>query len=225
MGKIFFLCLCVMLMGGCTRIPQPAGYAFSEQQKMQAAHHWDVLANDVADQVNTELIDRGLLDTPVYVRHSCGPSGDCGPGGTFPFDEGFNDLLTTQLVNFGVPTKAKEDNKGLVVDYKIQVVYHQANRYQWPKPGVLTALTAGIMVFRNAPFEIAAIAGAASADALWSTSVFNGHYEVIITTSIVNDNLYLMRKSDIYYINDSDVLQYQQVAPAADELELTSTRF
>ncbi len=225
MGKIFFLCLCVVLVSGCTRIPQPAGYAFSEQQKMQAVHHWDVLANDVANQINSELVSRGLLDTPVYVRHRCGQPGACGAmGGTFSFDEGFNDLLITQLVNFGVPTKAKKDAKGLIVDYKVQVVYHQANRYQWPKPGVLTALTTGIMVFRNAPFEIAAIAGAAAADSLLSTSVVNGHYEVIITTSIVHDNLYLMRKSDIYYINDADVRQYQQVAPA-DELELTSTRF
>jgi hypothetical protein len=52
----------------------------------------------------------------------------------------------------------------------------------------------------------------------------NGHYEVIITTSIINDNLYLMRKSDIYYINDTDFWQYQPSVPA-QEIQLTSSRF
>jgi len=215
---------CIVLMTGCSRIPQPVGYSYSEQQKMQAAHHWEVLANDVANQVNAELVARGYLDTPVYVRHVCEEKKDCTGSSPFAFDQGFNDLLTTHLVNFGVPTRPVPADDSLEVDYKIQVIYHRSARYQWPQPGVLTALTAGIMVFRNAPFEVAAIAGAAAADALWSTEVMNGHYEVIITTSIINDNLYLMRKSDIYYINDTDFWQYQPSVPA-QELQLTSSRF
>jgi len=216
--------LCALLVAGCSRIPQPAGYSYTEQQKMQAAHHWEVLANDVANQVNAELIARGYLDTPVHVRHACERAGKCDGAPPFVFDQAFNDLLTTHLVNFGVPTRPVPADDTLEVDYKIQVVYHRASRYQWPQPGVLTALTAGIMVFRDAPLEVAAIAGAAAADALWSTEVMNGHYEVIITTSIVNDNMYLMRKSDIYYINDMDFWQYQPGSPA-DELQLTSSRF
>lgn len=212
-------------IGGCSRIPQPVGYPYQEQQKMQAAQHWDVLANDVADQINSALIEHGYLNTPVYVKHACGQPDDCGPGATFPFDEGFNDLLTTQLVNFGVPTRVAEDKNSLVAEYKVQVVYHQTDRFQSPRPGVITALTAGIMVFRNAPWELATLAGAAAADVLLSTTVVSGHFEVIITTSIVNDNLYVMRKSDIYYINDPDFWQYQQNNSVADELELTSSRY
>ncbi len=224
MRGILFLSLCAFFVSGCTRIPQPTGYALSEQQKLQAAYHWNLLANDVAHQINSELLERGYLNTSVYVKHSCGDGENCGPGESFPFDEGFNDLLTTQLVNFGVPTRPEDDGKSLIVDYKVQVLYHQASRYQWPRPGALTALTAGIMVFRNAPLELVAIAGAAAVDTLWSTTVINGHYEVIITTSIVDNNLYIMRKSDIYYINDPDFWHYRQVAPAG-ELELTSSRF
>jgi len=224
MRGILLLSLCAFFISGCTRIPQPTGYALSEQQKLQAAYHWNVLANDVANQINSELIERGYLDTSVYVKHSCNEGENCGPAQTFPFDEGFNDLLTTQLVNFGVPTSPEEDEKSLVVDYKVQVLYHQANRYQWPRPGGLTALTAGIMVFRNAPFELATLVGAAAVDALWSTSVVNGNYEVIITTSIVDNNLYIMRKSDIYYINDPDFWHYLPVE-SANELELTSSGY
>lgn len=190
---------------------------------MQAAHHWDVLANDVANQINNELIRKGYIETPVHVRYSCGLPDNCGPGETFPFDEGFNDLLTTQLVNFGVPTMPAKEEAGLDVEYKVQVLYHDATRVQYLRPGVLTALTAGIMVFRNAPTEIIAVAAAAAVDTALAMSQVNGHYEVIITTSIVDDNRYVVRKSDIYYINDKDFWHYQQSTPA-QEIELTSSR-
>ncbi len=225
MRYLLFLLFAVapVAVSGCIRSPQPETYPFSTQQKMQAAHHWDVLANDVANQINNALIRRGYLETPVYVNHICGDSSDCA-GSSFPFDEAFNDLLTTQLVNFGVPTLAKNDDSGLVVNYKVQVVYHSDPPLQWPRPGVLTSLAAGVIVMRNAPDEILALAAAAATDILRTTSVVNGHYEVIISTSIVDHNVYLMRKSDIYYINDPDFWQYRKSEPAA-EIELTSSRY
>ena len=212
--------LLLCLAAGCTRIPQPQGFPYSDQRKMQAAHHWNVLANDVANRINCELIRQNYLNSPVYVRHSCGKPNACTPGETFAFDEGFNDLLTTQLVNFGVNTQVTPDGAVLTVEYKVQVVFHSDNRVQWPQPGMLTALTTGIMVLRDAPSEIIAIAAAAAIDALRSTSVVNGHYEVIVTTSIVDRNRYVMRTSDIYYINDADFWQYQQGGAAA-EIPLT----
>lgn len=220
---LLFFMLSVTL-SGCIRIPQPAGYTYSVQQKMQAAHHWEVLANDVAQQINKELIDRDYLTTPVYVRHSCGLPDACGKSETFAFDEGFNDLLVSELVRFGIPTQTTNDEDTLVVDYKVQVLYHSAARFQNPPPGVLTALTMGIVVFRNAPGEILALATAGAVDSALASASFSGHYEVIITTSIVDDNRYVMRSSNIYYINDADFWHYQQAAPAA-ELELTSSLY
>lgn len=222
--KSIVLGLVLLFVTACTRIPQSEVYSYTEQQKMQAAHHWNVLANDVANRINNELVLKGYLETPVHVRHSCGLPDNCGEGETFPFDEGFNDLLTTQLVQFGVPTQAVQEEDDLLVEYKVQVLYHQAQRIQSPRPGVITALTAGIMVLRDAPAEVIAIAASAAIDALWSTSSANGHYEVIITTSIVDDNVYVMRSSDIYYVNDKDFWHYQQSNPAP-ELELTSSRY
>ena len=43
------------LASGCVRMPQPQGFPYSNQPKMQAAHHWNVLANDVANRINNEL--------------------------------------------------------------------------------------------------------------------------------------------------------------------------
>lgn len=212
---LILLGIILCLVPACIRLPQPQGFFYSEQRKMQAAHHWNVLANDVASRINSELMRQDYLNTAVYVRHSCGTTDACGASDTFPFDEGFNDLLTTQLVNFGVNTLVKED-EGLIVDYKVQVIQHRANRRQWPQPGMLTALTAGVLVFRDVPWDIATLAAAATVDTLNAVSTTNGHFEIVITTSIVDGNRYVMRTSDLYYINDVDFWQYQQPQPAAE---------
>jgi hypothetical protein len=201
--------LLIFLLGSCTRLPQPASYAFSEQQKMQAAHHWDVLANDVANQINNSLIINDYVDKLVYVKGTCGNDAvPCEQGQTTQFNEGFRDLLITRLVNYGVPTSNEKNPTDIVVDYKVQVIYHASNRYSIP-PGMLTALTAAITVLRGAPDSIKALAIAAGIDIANSTAPMIGHYEVIITTSMVSDKKYLFRTSDIYYINDPDFWHYQ----------------
>lgn len=198
-----------LILCSCTRLPQPASYAYSEQQKMQAAYHWDVLANDVANQINNRLIISDYVDKSVFVKETCGTDATpCEQGQTTQFNEGFRDLLITRLVNYGVPTSNKKKLTDITVDYKVQVIYHATNRYTMP-PGSLTALTAVISVFRGAPDTIKALAMAAGIDIANSAAPIVGHYEVIITTSMVADDKYLFRTSDIYYINDPDFWHYQ----------------
>lgn len=203
------LLLSFLLISGCTRIPQPASYAYTEQQKMQAAHHWDVLASDVANQINNQLIRSDYIDRAVYVKSTCGTdAAPCERGETTQFNEGFRDLLLTRLVNFGVPTSVEKRTADIQLDYKVQVIYHAADRYTVP-PGTLTALTALISVFRHAPTELQMLALAAGLDTANSAGPRNGHYEVIISTSMVADEKYLFRTSDIYYVNDKDFWHYQ----------------
>jgi len=203
---LFFVLLLVI---GCSRVPQPASYAYTEQQKMQAAHHWDVLASDVANQINNSLIRSDYIDKAVFVKPTCGGNGEpCERGQTTQFNEAFRDLLVTRLVNFGVPTSNEKRVADIQIDYKVQVVYHAANRFTVP-PGSLTALTALVLVLRQAPTELQALALAAGLDVMNSAGPRNGHYEVIISTSMVADEKYLFRTSDIYYINDKDFWHYQ----------------
>jgi hypothetical protein len=199
------------LITGCTR-SQRTGW--SGQEEMESVAQWNVLANDVANRINNELIRQKQLTAVVHVRHSCGTPDSCGPGETYPFDEGFNDLLTTQLVQFGVHTVATPEKANLLVDYKVQMVYHPGDweAWKWPKPGVLTVLAAGIAVFHDVPWEIIPAAGAV--DMFRANYRDNGFYEVIITTSIVNDSRYVMRFSDIYYVNNADLWQYRKTSPA-----------
>ncbi len=205
-----FICFFILCTNGCSRIPQPVTYDFSEQQKMQAAHHWDVLANDVANQINKALLSHEYVSTPVVVRATCGTENSpCKPGETTQFNEGFRDLLITQLVHFGVPTNATEDKDAIVVNYKVQVVYHRDKRSAARPPGVLTALSTAVTVLRWATWDVQAVATAGFLDVTNSATDDAGQYEIIITTSMITGNKYLFRTSDIYYINDSDFWHYQ----------------
>ena len=215
--------LSLVLLCHCSRIPEPAPYKYSSQSKMQAAHHWDVLALDVADQINKELVKDDLLNTVVYVKKTCGKDDvPCGPKETTSFDEGFHDLLVTQLVRYGVPTSAQPDREALVINYKVQAIYHRADR-RTVAPGVLTALGAGIAVLRNAPPEVLIVATGAALDLANTFYVQNGLYEIIITTSMVSMQKYLFRSSSIYYINDEDFWQYQLSSGKAKEIKITDS--
>ena len=206
----------------CSRIPEPIGYDYSQQHKMQAGQHWDILAADIANEINKELIINDYLDTPVYIRETCGDENSpCASNKTTLFNESFRDLLISQLVNLGVPTNAVLDEKAIIVNYKAQTVFHQTNRVRTLRPGLLTAITAGIMVFRNAPAEMIAILTAGAIDFTNATYVQNGHFEVIITTSMIAKQRYLYRNSSIYYINDKDSWHYQQPGTPV-EIELTA---
>ncbi len=220
--RAFFIVLLLIFLSSCSRMPQPASYAYSEQQKMQAAHHWDVLASDVANQINNQLVISDYIDRTVYVKTTCGTDAiPCERGKTTHFNEGFRDLLITRLVNFGVPTSFEKKVADIEVNYKVQVVYHASKRYSMA-PGTLTAITAVVSVFRHAPSTIQALALAAGLDIANSASPMNGHYEVIITTSMVTDEKYLFRTSDIYYINDPDFWHYQN-APTGKTIQMVST--
>jgi hypothetical protein len=226
MRCLFFAILTLSLLCGCSRIPEPAGFEYSSQSKMQAAHHWDVLAMDVANQINLELIKDDLLNTAVYVKKTCGEDdAPCKQNETSQFDEGFHDLLVTQLVRYGIPTSTQPGNEAITINYKVQVVYHNTDRIRTLAPGTLTALTAAVQVLKNAPSEIITVATAGAIDIANAGFVSNGHYEIIITTSMVSMQKYLFRTSSIYYINDADFWHYQASNGKAKEIRMTSSDY
>ena len=165
MRYIIFLLTAGFLLSSCARIPEPIGFQYSTQEKMQAAHHWNVLAKDLANRINNELIRSDFLDTPIFVKHICGDDQTpCEQGATSDFNEAFRDLLITELVGFGIPTNASPSSEAINVEYKVQLVQHRTNRLRTLRPGIFTALTTAISVFRNAAPEVLAITLAAGAD-------------------------------------------------------------
>jgi len=173
-GLHLILVVLLMCMTGCSSIQSMWGGG----KDMDSARHWNMLANQVANQINLELMRQKKFTTTVYVQNGCGLPNKCGPNQTFPFDEGFHDLLINQLVNFGVHTVSSPTVADLVLEYKVQAVYHP------PKQST------------------------------WNVFADDGHYEVVVSTYIVDQNKYVFLFSDIYNIPKTEFWQYSRTVPA-----------
>jgi len=194
---------------------------------MQAAHHWDVLANDVAKDVKRTLQEKGkkypeLLGKPIYLE----------PNKASLFGKVFETLLITQLFNLKGPEKNESNQKikftmknekdFLKLKYGTQIVKHCSNRHTSPLyPGealLLTALGHGVYKAFSANSDALGLFAAAGA-----VEVINGlehdwtvpHHEIVITTELtkpnnddVNNDTVIARTSNIYYINDADFWHY-----------------
>ncbi len=215
-----------VLLCGCTsRIPEPVNHPYSQQKKMQASSHWQVLAADLANRINKQLIITDNINKAVFVKETCGDEAiPCQPHETSSFNEAFRDLLITNLFGYGVPTNSRPDEKTIAIQYKVQIVYHNTDRIRTLQPGLLTGLSAAVMVLYNAPTELIILASGMAADVANTSLVQNGHYEVIITTSMVLKDQYLFRASDIYYINDEDFHHYQENMPQTKTIMLSSRK-
>ncbi len=225
MRNLLLLATALLLVSACGRIPEPVGYTYTTQEKMQAAHHWDVLAKDLSNRINNELIRSDFLNTSIFVKETCGDdSTPCTKGSTSEFNEGFRDLLITELVNYGIPTSAVPEQDAITVNYKVQLVRHNTNRLRTIQPGFFTALSAAVTVLRNASPELLTLAVAGGVDYANSSYAKKTDIEAIITTSMVFRNKYFFRSSDIYYINNADYHHYQNNKSTAKEIQLTSAQ-
>jgi len=195
------LFLALLLSAGCaSRVPVAINHPLTTQKKAKAAHHWDVLADDIASQTQaaTRAPDSLLHDRPLYIQ----------PRGNSAFDTAFRNFLITRLVNRGLSVTS-DPQEGVAVAYEIQLLRHDSSRYTH-LPGTLSSLATGIWVIRGIVGSAAAAAPttlglAGLADyALGQYAGGATHIELIVTTSIMNESQYLLRKSDIYYIEDED---------------------
>lgn len=194
-----------------SQVPVPSSYALNTQQKMQAMHHWSVLADEVASRIKSVLADRVLEGRyPIYVA----------PSGTTPFDKNFHELLITKLVNKNLPV-TDQSQEAMVMSFDIEVVKH-ARRVTRTNQGVYRSLAPGIIVQKdkikgkNYPQE--ALANEFKLQAA-EINVDSGMYthslpktEIMITSSLRLNEQYIMRDSSIYYINEKEVAHYNQRA-------------
>jgi hypothetical protein len=203
--------LVLLVSAGCaSRVPVAKNHPLTGQYKAKAAHHWDVLADDIARQTQTAAsgLDSPIKGTPLYIKP---------PEKNSAFSSAFGNFLITRLVNRGLPVTSNAE-EGLAISYETQLLRHDSSRYTH-LPGTLTALAAGIWVVRN----IASSTASAIPTSLAITGLADyalGHYageathtELIVTTSILHDASYVFRRSDIYYIEDEDTDLFAAEAP------------
>lgn len=217
--SVAILLFSLLSLAGCigptSQVPQVSTYKYSDQQKMQAAHHWDVLADDVATRFT-----KHLSSTPVFGRAlsvSSPPEGFA----TSPFLHAFEDLLITQMVNHGLDVR-RDGKNCLDLQFTVQVVSHNDRGYIRAKAGrntMLALLANGVWAAVNVATNSIAthdalIAGGAIAtgvglDVLTGDITSLPNKEVIINVSLMDGNKYIMRKTGIYYINEPDDYHYK----------------
>lgn len=192
------------LLAGCfttntSQAPIATTYPISEQHKMQAAHHWDVLA-----QHQAEMLVNKLGNKPLYIK----PSDEA-----TPFNTAFDTLLTSQLVTAGATVKTTS-SMAATISYKVQVVEHKDREGIRAPKGTYTALAAGIAVatvpFNNWTEPALALLPAAGAADLFSGNITSEtSEEVVITTQVIEGTQVTYSNSSIYYINPGDNDHYK----------------
>jgi hypothetical protein len=183
-------------------------YPVTFQKKMQAAQHWDVLTEDVANRLRDALIGSGEQGRSIalYVQQ---------PKYDSDFGEAFHNLLITHLMERGFSI-TENPASGLPLTYDVQVVSHNDRGFIRPMPGLFTALASSVFVLREVAAESSTSAwmlGAVGMDVATGYITDNPNNEIIVTTSVMSGDRYVARVRDIYYISDNNVGQYIASGP------------
>lgn len=114
------LAVAMLAVTGCatSEIPHMAMHPESSQKRVRAVHHWDVLARDVAQQVAAKIAHWPAGEHPIFVQMQ-GQSG---------FEQGFGQLLMTQLVDKGVNLSTTP--VPVMLHVAVQVVQHPSGANQ-----------------------------------------------------------------------------------------------
>lgn len=208
------VCLCAPAWVACTHlnVPKADSYPESSQQKARAVHHWDVLADDVAQRIQTKTQSAGAAEPAAAGYHLTANT-------VSPFHRAFADLLLTRLVNRDVPMSTLPmagDAPAGIIRFDVQVVQHGSMGFNTPAMP-LTILAAGLSVARNfwlnpptelggAALGMAAALAVDAADLSISGRAMGGptRTELLVSTTVEHGQRIVARTSDIYYIEPDD---------------------
>lgn len=205
--KLQVLLVSMGLLTGCAGIKSPAApvadnFLRSSQKQMQASQHWMMVAEDLAEQMMSNLASKKLASKPIYLNLQTNVT---------PFTRAFNDFLITHLVEKGVAVSQAKNNS-VIYNYKIQTVQYQSNRNTLlPEKVKWTSLAGGLFVARNVASIFNADALLLGAGAVVDVEESNRapNLELIITSSLLDRDIYLARTTDIYYVNEADIDLYK----------------
>lgn len=215
------LLLAAMCLTSCTptsQIPVATNYPYTEQQKMQAASHWNALAADVVNQLEQDhKIPKGtplIVYPKFYFQDKENPifwttteplteADESDRLAAIPFKRAYQNYLIAQLVDAGYNVTDDYATAKLLITFDIQLLKHNDRRVR--SPHIINQLRR-------------ILAGAA--DGAYD-GVKAGNYEVIITTSVKSGHTYIMCHTGTYYINtppwDSNYAMQGKVMEVVDK--------
>jgi hypothetical protein len=170
---------------------------------MQAAHHWDVLADFMAERVLATIND---MSKPIYVETPTETAS--------AFDHAYHSLLQSQLVKRGAVVVTKPVSDSVRLSYSTQVLAHHDRGYVAPAQGTYTALGGGVVAVGAAaeswkPAALAALPVLVAADLFSGSLAQVAPTEVIITTRVVEGMLLVYSDTQLFYYNPGDTDHYQ----------------
>lgn len=204
---IFNYIFIVVFCSGCSGLakspsaPVPDNFAYSNQQHLQAVEHWSIIAQDLANQTVVALEKHKLASTALYVKY---------PPVKTEFSVAFHDFLIDGLVKKGMRVNRTNTNN-IILEYKVQAIEFNTDRdlaliktkAKW------TSVGAGVLVLRDimgknfASKSTDVMTGAILYD-LWKADESAPKLELLISSSIVDKNIYLLKTTDVYYANSGD---------------------
>nr|WP_290825818.1 hypothetical protein [Halomonas sp.] len=220
------------MLSGCfyantSQAPIATTYPYTEQQRMQAAQHWEVLARHEASSI---LQRERVRNRDLYITAEDSAELHAYSGGEF--GRGFRTLLTSELVSRGANLTTVPTTSSANISIGVEVVEHRDRGFTRPPIGAFTALTAGIAV-ATIPFNrwsepaLGLIPAGMIADATSGSWTHSGNEEIIVTTQIIDGERILYSSSNIYYINAGDRRQYAPhrvpLAPTTPSVSITDS--
>lgn len=186
----------------------PMNYQFDTkpQHQLNGSQHWSIIAKDIVKQIKTTTERYELSGRPIYFNLQSADS---------QFTNAFKEFLVEHSIKSGINVSNKANNS-MVLNYKIQTVKFNPYRSMYhSKRFNLTRLAAGVIVARDIMDLLSAGSGA---DTLVAAGAFDSiidqfapQLEVIVSTSILNNNLYIHKTSDIYYAERLDLNLYKNI--------------
>ncbi|WP_217125286.1 hypothetical protein [Hydrogenophilus thiooxidans] len=200
-----------------SEVPVATNFPTTTQEKLQSAHHWQVIAEGIAAQITQALQqEQGCRSAPL----ACPTLAFASPDRPSPFERALIAAITTELVRQGWKVRTELPAE---ITLRLEV---QANRFRnRPADGRFTSaavLGAGLWVlsddknigvWEHVSPGASALIGLAAADLWrWQTSQFaqgpTPEVELMVHVSAVREGVYLARTSEVFYIADSDLALY-----------------
>lgn len=206
------LCAALTLLTACgsnNNLPYPRATMFpgTEQQKLQSANHWEVLAQYEAEQILSSFGAAEPGTRPLFL--------DTPSENPAPFEQAYHSMLTSALVSAGANVMLSPEDALLNIHYDVQVLEHDSRERLPTRPGTYTAFFAAAAGLGDTQYwthqHVALIPVAVAVD-LWNNFRKDTKAEVtevIITTRVQDSRQITHADSRVYYFNPEDIAHYR----------------
>jgi hypothetical protein len=220
--------LSLLAVAGCSASPLPLARENLSRQDftqefLRGAQHWKILARETVDDVLACVEGHVVLNEeteryePVCAQDTAGLAGrsffvELVDTAT-PFGRAFHEFLTTALVQRG-QTVSHSAEGALIVRSRMRFVSREGSVPVHSVPGSYALLGTGIWALEDTSL-VRMLALGTLADA-YIVANDGGGAQIIVTTSLMDEDRFVMRRSNGYFIENADFAHYASNAPAAD---------